>query len=101
MNKKTEKKRISSCDICMNYTYDEAPNYVLEKATCGSTKNPTDGVPQTTGLKWRIFNIDNTNKKIELVSEKLPAKEIVRRAVYSKIGKLSKSDIAELCPSIG
>ena len=23
MNKKTEKKRISSCDICMNYTYDE------------------------------------------------------------------------------
>ena len=23
MNKKTEKKRISSCDICMNYTYDD------------------------------------------------------------------------------
>ena len=23
MNKKIEKKRISSCDICMNYTYDE------------------------------------------------------------------------------
>lgn len=23
MNKKTERKRISSCDICMNYTYDE------------------------------------------------------------------------------
>ena len=23
MKKKTEKKRISSCDICMNYTYDE------------------------------------------------------------------------------
>ena len=40
-------------------------------------------------------------ERIELVSEKLPAKEIVRRAVYSKIGKLSKSDIAELCPSIG
>lgn len=65
--KKVEKLKIGDY---VNYTYDEAPNYVLEKATCGSTKNPTDGVPQTTGLKWRIFNIDNTNKKIELVSEK-------------------------------
>lgn len=40
-------------------------------------------------------------ERIELVSEKLPAKEIVRRAVYSKMEKLSKSDISELCPSIG
>lgn len=40
-------------------------------------------------------------ERVELVSEKLPAKEIVRRAVYSKMGKLSKSDITELCPSIG
>lgn len=40
-------------------------------------------------------------ERIELASEKLPAKETVRRAVYSKMGKLSKSDISELCPSIG
>lgn len=40
-------------------------------------------------------------ERVEFVSENLPAKEIVRRAIYSKIGKLSKSDIAELCPSIG
>ena len=40
-------------------------------------------------------------ERVELVSEKLPAKEMVRRAVYSKMGKLSKSDITELCPSIG
>ena len=40
-------------------------------------------------------------ERVDLVSEKLPAKEIVRRAVYSKMGKLSKSDIAELCSSIG
>lgn len=40
-------------------------------------------------------------ERIELVSEKLPAKETVRRAVYNKMGKLSKSDISELCPSIG
>ena len=31
----------------------------------------------------------------------LSAKEIVRRAIYSKVGKLTKSDITELCPSIG
>ena len=37
---------------------------------------------------------------VELVSEKLPAKEMVRRAIYSKMGKLSKIDISELCPSI-
>ncbi len=40
-------------------------------------------------------------ERIEFVSEKLPAKEIVRRVIYSKVGKLSKSDITELCPSIG
>lgn len=40
-------------------------------------------------------------ERIKFVSEKLPAKEIVRRVIYSKVGKLSKSDITELCPSIG
>lgn len=40
-------------------------------------------------------------ERVELVDEKLTAKEIVRRAVYSRMGKHSKSDITELCPSIG
>ena len=40
-------------------------------------------------------------ERIELVSEKLSAKEMVKRAVYSKIGKITKRDIIELCPSIG
>lgn len=40
-------------------------------------------------------------ERVNLVREKFPSKEIVRRAVYSKMGKLSKRDIAELCPSIG
>ena len=38
---------------------------------------------------------------MDLVSEKLPAVEIVRRAIYRKIGKFTKSDIMELCPTIG
>lgn len=52
-------------------------------------------------LKIILAAYRDFEERIELVSEKLPAKEMVRRAVYSKIGKLSKSDIAELCPSIG
>ena len=39
--------------------------------------------------------------RVDLVSEKLPAVEIVRRAIYMKIGKFTKSDIMELCPTIG
>lgn len=39
--------------------------------------------------------------RVDLVSEKLPAIEIVRRAVYKKIGKFTKSDVMELCPTIG
>ena len=39
--------------------------------------------------------------RVDLVSEKLPAVEVVRRAVYGKIGKFTKRDIMELCPAIG
>ena len=53
----------------VNYTYDTASNYVLTSATCGSSSNPTDGIPQTTGLKWRILNIDEANGTVDLVSE--------------------------------
>ena len=52
----------------VNYTYDTAENYVLTSATCGSSSNPTDGIPQTTGLKWRILNIDEVNGTVDLVS---------------------------------
>lgn len=40
-------------------------------------------------------------ERVDLVHEKLPAVEVVRRAVYGKIGKFTKSDIMELCPTIG
>lgn len=39
--------------------------------------------------------------RVDLVSEKLPAVEVVRCAVYGKIGKFTKRDIMELCPTIG
>ena len=53
----------------VNYTYDPAANYVLTSATCGSSSNPADGIPQTTGLKWRILNIDEANGTVDLISE--------------------------------
>ena len=53
----------------VNYTYDKAENYVLTSATCGSSRNPTDGIPQTSGLKWRILNIDEANGTVDLISE--------------------------------
>ena len=53
----------------VNYTYDTAENYVLTSATCGSSSNTADGIPQTTGLKWRILNIDEANGTVDLISE--------------------------------
>ena len=53
----------------VNYTYDTAENYVLTSATCGSGSNPSNGIPQTTGLKWRILNIDEANGTVDLISE--------------------------------
>lgn len=40
-------------------------------------------------------------ERVNLISAKLPAPEMVRRAAYEKIGKFTKNDIMELCPSIG
>ncbi|MGI6249546.1 MAG: hypothetical protein ACOYJX_09195 [Acutalibacteraceae bacterium] len=37
---------------------------------------------------------------MDIFDEKLPAIELVRNAVNSKIGKFTKSDIEELVPSI-
>ena len=40
-------------------------------------------------------------ERVSLILAKLPAVEMVRRAAYGKIGKFTKNDIMELCPSIG
>ena len=39
-------------------------------------------------------------ERFELVEEKLPALEVVRKATMSKVGRFSKQDIRELCPSL-
>lgn len=40
-------------------------------------------------------------ERVSLILMKLPSVELVRRAAYRKIGKFTKNDIMELCPSIG
>lgn len=39
--------------------------------------------------------------RVNIVSEKLPAKDMVSNAINKKIGKFTKNDIQELCPEIG
>ena len=38
--------------------------------------------------------------RFEIVAEKLPAVDVVRKATQSKIGRFTKQDIRELCPSL-
>ena len=40
-------------------------------------------------------------ERVDLVGTKMTAREMVEKAVKSKIGKFTKSDIMELCPEIG
>jgi Fic family protein len=39
--------------------------------------------------------------RVDLVGNKVSAMEMVEKAVYSRIGKFTKNDIIELCPTIG
>ena len=52
------------------------------------------------GAKVALLDINKEAAK-KYTDEKLPAVELVRRAVYGKIGRFTKSDIMELCPTIG
>ena len=52
----------------VNYTYDTASVYTLESKYSGH--NSTQAIEQTTGLKWRILNIDKTTGTIDIITEK-------------------------------
>lgn len=87
--------------ICENYNR-MIENQELEDCQAGWHENKENVTPFVKYmLRIILAAYRDFEERVELVSEKLPAKEMVRRAVYSKMGKLSKSDITELCPSIG
>ena len=55
-------------------------------------------------IKYLLGTILSSYKEFEdrfsIVEEKLPAVEMVRKATLQKIGRFTKQDIRELCPSL-
>ncbi len=73
----------------------------LGQAQIGWHEGNEDNVPFIKYLLGTILAayID-FEERFELVEEKLPALEIVRKASMNKVGRFSKQDIRELCPSL-
>ncbi len=73
----------------------------LEQCQRGWMENEEDPTPfikyllQTILAAYRDFE-----DRVALIDEKLPAIETVRRAVYNRIGKFTKSEVMELCPML-
>lgn len=73
----------------------------LEQCQHGWVENEEDPAPfikyllQTILAAYRDFE-----DRVALVDEKLPAIETVRRTVYNRIGKFTKSEVMELCPML-
>ncbi|MBS6641583.1 MAG: Fic family protein [Clostridiaceae bacterium] len=74
---------------------------VLSQAQIGWHEGTEDVVPF---IKYLLGTILSAYKDFEdrftLVETKLPALETVRRATMEKIGRFTKQDIRELCPSL-
>ena len=73
----------------------------LEKAQAGWDEGKEDPVPF---IKYLLSTIISAYRdfedRMELIAEKLPAIDMVRKAVQSQIGKITKTQICELCPSL-
>ena len=61
--------------------------------------DPTPFVKYLLGIILSAYR--DFESRVDLFDEKLPAVELVRRAVNEKIGKFTKSEVMELVPSIG
>ena len=73
----------------------------LGKAQYGWHEGKEDGDPFIKYLLGTILAAyKDFEDRFEIIEEKLPALELVRKAVQNKIGKFSKQDIRELCPSL-
>lgn len=73
----------------------------LGKAQNGWHEGEEDVVPFIKYLLGTILAAyKDFEDRFEIIGEKLPALEMVRKATKNKIGKFSKQDIRELCPSL-
>ena len=50
----------------VNYTYDPAGSYSLSSTYSGSSSNQT--IDQTTGLTWKVLNVDKENDTVDIIS---------------------------------
>lgn len=72
-------------------------------ALCDSQINWHDGKDDPTPFVNYLLSIismayDDFEQRVEMVSKKLNAYDSVKRVVDMKLGKITKSDVAELCP---
>ena len=75
---------------------------VLNQCGDGWHENKNDPTPFIKYLLSIILSAyRDFEGRVDLFDEKLPALELVRKAVSQKIGKFTKSEIMELVPSIG
>lgn len=73
----------------------------LGKAQDGWHEGEEDVVPFIKYLLGTILAAyKDFEDRFEIIEEKLPALEMVRKATKNKIGKFSKQDIRELCPTL-
>lgn len=74
---------------------------VLETCQDGWYQNQDDPVPFIKYLlRIVLAAYRDFEERAELVNEKVPAYEMVKRTVSERIGRFTKADILELCPSI-
>ena len=64
----------------VNYKYDSAGSYTIAARYSGNSSDRA--IPQTTGLKWRILNIDKQNSTLDLISDDATS------GTYAFIGKI-------------
>lgn len=74
----------------------------LRKSSKNWPENDNDDTPFVKYLLGTILAAYREfEERVNIVSKKMSAFEIVEKAVNSKLGKFTKSDIMELCPEIG
>ena len=52
----------------VNYTYDSAGSYSLSSAYSGDYKSNNQTIAQTTGLTWKVLNVDKENDTVDIIS---------------------------------
>ena len=65
----------------VNYTYDPAGSYSLSSTYSGYSSNQT--IAQTTGLTWKVLNVDKENDTVDIISTN-PTSSTVR--FYGALG---------------